>query len=123
MQVNVTLILQILNILFTIWFLNYFFWPDLLALSLGKLETNQKQYDEKKSLELLITEEELIFTQNHNKIIKEIQGDLVRIHRNRIPKKHILIQSPTNETAPVEEDKIDMNATMLFKKIQKKFES
>jgi len=122
-QVNVTLILQILNILFTIWFLNYFFWPDLLELSLGKLELKNKQYVQKKTLELLMAEEEVIFAQSHNKIIKEIQGDLVRIHRNRIPKKHILIQPPTNETTSAEEDKIDVNAATLFQQIQEKFES
>ena len=123
MQVNVTLILQILNILFTIWFLNYFFWPNLLALSVGKLDHKNKQYAEKKTLELLMAEEEISFMQSHNKVIKEIQGDLVRIHRNRIPKKHILIQSASSELVIQTEDKIDVKASTLFEQIQKKFES
>ncbi len=123
MQVNVTLILQILNILFTIWLLNYFFWPNLLALSVEKLDHKNKQYAEKKTLELLIAEEEMAFMQSHNKVINEIQGDLLRIHRNRIPKKHILIQPSTNEPEPQKENKIDVKAAILFRKIQEKFES
>jgi hypothetical protein len=122
-QVNVTLILQILNILFTIWLLNYFFWPNLLALSVEKLDHKNKQYAEKKTLELLIAEEEMAFMQSHNKVINEIQGDLLRIHRNRIPKKHILIQPSTNEPEPQKENKIDVKAAILFRKIQEKFES
>jgi hypothetical protein len=121
MQINITFFVQFFNICLTMWFLRRFFWTPLLGIVLRENQQEEAIIKQKIHLEKTIACDADAFHKEQAAIIEKIHTNLVKIHKNKHPKKCIESELATPNKPAQNTVKIQSDARSIVTLIQEKF--